>query len=177
MKYILIGLFAIALIWQARTPADINNSVVYAEASPVQAQLTSKHIEASPHLAPTAEPEQEIPETVFCGTPAQRNTKRPVRENALLGKKIAKDYGWIGDEWTALLELYSCESSWNHSANNAESGACGIPQSYPCSKLANAIPDYRNNVAGQITWGYEYIKARYGTPSKALAFHYKSNWY
>lgn len=58
MKYILIGLFAIALIWQARTPADINNSVVYAEASPVQAQLTSKHIEASPHLAPTTEPEQ-----------------------------------------------------------------------------------------------------------------------
>lgn len=58
MKYILIGLFAIALIWQARTPADINNSVVYAEASPVQAQLTSKHIEASPQLAPTAEPEE-----------------------------------------------------------------------------------------------------------------------
>lgn len=90
---------------------------------------------------------------------------------------MAAEYGWTDSEWTALLELYSCESSWNHMAGNPDSGACGIPQSWPCSKLANSMPDYRNNVAGQIKWGFDYIARAYTRPSVALAKHYAVNWY
>lgn len=180
-KLVLAGLLSAALIALTDSPANLNNStIVEAKAEPVQVaeiETAARVKSQTPTEQKTIVEPETIPETVYCGSPAQRNYKRPVRENAALGYEIAKDYGWTGSEWTALLELYSCESSWNHNAINGTSAACGIPQSYPCSKLAHTVPDYRHNVAGQITWGYDYIKARYGTPSKALAFHYRANWY
>lgn len=131
-----------------------------------------------PQPAAVAQPNTVgIPERVFCGSPAQRTWKTPNAANVALGRSMATERGWVGSEWTALLELYACESSWNHMAGNPDSGACGIPQSWPCSKLASTVPDWRNNVAGQIAWGYDYITRAYGRPSVALAKHYAVNWY
>jgi hypothetical protein len=65
--------------------------------------------------------------------------------------------------------LWNGESGWNYKALNASSGAYGIPQSLPASKMASAGPDWRTNPATQITWGLNYIRQRYYTPANAWA--------
>jgi hypothetical protein len=98
--------------------------------------------------------------------------------NAALGKTMAARYGWGGGpQWDALYELWRRESSWNHLARNPKSGAYGIPQSLPASKMASSGPDYLTNPATQIDWGLKYIQGRYGTPMGALGFHDAHNWY
>lgn len=74
------------------------------------------------------------------------------------------------DDWPALNKLWTRESNWNVNARNA-SGACGIPQALPCSKIPDMSPQ------GQITWGLGYIKARYGTPQAAWAHSQSYGWY
>jgi hypothetical protein len=62
-------------------------------------------------------------------------------------------------------------------SNYEGSGAYGIPQSLPASKMRAAGADYMTNPATQIKWGLNYIRGRYGNPAGALAFHNANNWY
>jgi resuscitation-promoting factor RpfB len=114
---------------------------------------------------------------VFCGSPGQRNWKNINTSNAALGRQLAAAKGWTGGQFTALVELWACESSWTTTAGNPYSGAYGIPQSLPASKMATFGADYATNPTTQILWGLNYIAGRYGTPSAALAQHYRANWY
>ncbi len=81
-----------------------------------------------------------------------------------LGQEMAANRGWSGTEWVSLYQLWEHESGWNPSARNSWSGACGIPQANPCSKIAV------DDVSGQITWGLDYIAQRYGDPNAAWAY-------
>jgi hypothetical protein len=63
--------------------------------------------------------------------------------------------------------LWERESTWNVYAENAASGAYGIPQSLPGDKMASAGSDWQTNAATQIKWGLGYIKQVYGTPCGA----------
>lgn len=72
-------------------------------------------------------------------------------------------YGWGGDQFTCLVNLWNRESGWNHLAMNASSGAYGIPQALPGNKMASAGADWQTNPATQISWGLGYIQGRYGT--------------
>ncbi len=56
-------------------------------------------------------------------------------------------------------------------AVNKSSGACGLPQALPCSKLGDM------NLANQIRWFLNYVKDRYGSFEAAYEFHLKNNWY
>ncbi len=85
-------------------------------------------------------------------------------EATALGQQMAADRGWTGSEWTSLYQLWEHESGWNPNAKNGSSGACGIPQANPCSKIT------ATDVAGQITWGLSYIAHRYGDPNAAWAY-------
>lgn len=87
--------------------------------------------------------------------------------NKQLGKAMAAAYGWSGPQWTALQSLWMGESGWNHLAKNPSSGAYGIPQSLPASKMASAGSDWQSNPATQIKWGLSYIKSVYGSPVNA----------
>lgn len=118
-----------------------------------------------------------IPARVFCGSPKQGNWKNINVGNAAAGRSLAAERGWTGAEFDALLELFACESSWNEKAGNPYSGAYGIPQSLPASKMASFGDDYMTNPITQLRWGLNYVAARYGTPSAALAFHYRNNYY
>lgn len=121
--------------------------------------------------------EDGIPARVFCGSPKQGNWKNINITNAAYGRELAKERGWTGSEFDALLELFACESSWNERAGNPYSGAYGIPQAWPANKMASFGEDYETNPITQLRWGLNYIAARYGTPSEALAFHYRKNYY
>jgi hypothetical protein len=75
-----------------------------------------------------------------------------------------------------LLDLWQRESNWNYQAENA-SGAFGIPQALPGSKMASAGADWQTDPATQITWGLGYIKGQYGNPCSAWAFEENNGYY
>ncbi|WP_211718628.1 transglycosylase SLT domain-containing protein [Nocardiopsis sp. MG754419] len=92
--------------------------------------------------------------------------------------QMVLDNGWGSDEFHGCLEpLWEKESNWNPSAENSSSGAYGIPQSLPGSKMATHGDDWRSNPATQIAWGIDYIKGRYGTPCEAWAHSQSVGWY
>jgi hypothetical protein len=79
-------------------------------------------------------------------------------------------------QWDCLDEVWQKESSWQYDAENA-SGAYGIPQSLPASKMASAGSDYLTNPTTQIRWGLGYISSTYGTPCNAWAHEESAGWY
>lgn len=97
-------------------------------------------------------------------------------------KKVAKsilleEYGFSEKEYTCLNTLWTKESNWNYKARNKRSGAHGIAQALPASKMSVVSTDWRTNPVTQIRWGLRYISIRYETPCKALAKHKRSNYY
>lgn len=86
-------------------------------------------------------------------------------------------YGWGDDQFSCLVSLWQKESGWNYQAENASSGAAGIPQSLPGSKMASAGSDWATNATTQVTWGLDYIKRGYGTPCAAWSHSQSVNWY
>lgn len=85
--------------------------------------------------------------------------------------------GWSDSEFQCLVSLWQRESNWNPYAENPSSGAYGIPQSLPGSKMASAGDDWRTNPVTQITWGLGYIANRYGSPCGAWAHSEAVGWY
>ncbi len=97
-------------------------------------------------------------------------------------KKVAKsillnEYGFSEKEYKCLNTLWTKESHWNYKARNKSSGAHGIAQALPASKMNVVSTDWRTNPVTQIRWGLRYISIRYETPCKALAKHKRSNYY
>ena len=97
-------------------------------------------------------------------------------ENQAYAKRMNALKGW-GGCWGSLLTMWNHESGWNEHAANPSSGAYGIPQALPGSKMASAGSDWRNNAMTQISWGLGYVGARYGNPCKAWSFWQAHHWY
>lgn len=100
----------------------------------------------------------------------------PAAAKAYAAGAVAR-YGWGAGQYECLVLLWTRESSWRADAYNASSGAYGIPQSLPGSKMASAGADWRTNAATQIEWGLSYISDRYGAPCGAWAHSEQYNWY
>ncbi|MFI6904092.1 lytic transglycosylase domain-containing protein [Nonomuraea sp. NPDC050394] len=97
--------------------------------------------------------------------------------NKALAKGMLGQFGFGEDQWGCLEKLWHKESGWNERAMNRYSGAYGIPQSLPGSKMASAGADWQTNAATQIEWGLGYIKGRYGTPCGAWGHSQAKGWY
>ncbi|MET7795637.1 hypothetical protein [Streptomyces decoyicus] len=91
-------------------------------------------------------------------------------------RQMLGEFGWSQKQWPALDKLWTRESGWRWNAANP-SGAYGIPQALPGSKMKTAGADWRTNPATQIKWGLKYIKGRYGNPAAAWAHSQSVNWY
>ena len=90
--------------------------------------------------------------------------------------KLLPSFGFSTNQFGCLNDIFSRESGWRYNAENA-SGAYGIPQALPGSKMASAGPDWQTNPTTQIKWGLGYIKGRYGTPCDAWAAWQVQGWY
>ncbi|HWJ68381.1 MAG TPA: transglycosylase SLT domain-containing protein [Nocardioides sp.] len=97
--------------------------------------------------------------------------------NRALGYRLMVEFGFPEEQWAYLDALWHRESGWNHLAENPSSGAYGIPQSLPATKMAVVGADWRTNPETQINWGLAYIGARYGTPQRAWAHSERVGWY
>ena len=89
---------------------------------------------------------------------------------------MVKARGWSTSEYQCLVDLWNRESGWSVTAANP-SGAYGIPQALPGSKMSTAGADWQTSARTQITWGLSYITGRYGTPCGAWAHSNAYNWY
>lgn len=85
--------------------------------------------------------------------------------------------GWGDDQFSCLVSLWNKESGWNYQAYNASSGAFGIPQALPGSKMSSAGADWQSNATTQISWGLGYISGRYGDPCGAWSHSQATGWY
>lgn len=87
------------------------------------------------------------------------------------------EMGWDSDQYSCIVTLWERESNWRVNAMNKSSGAYGIPQSLPGTKMASEGADWLTNPQTQIRWGLKYIKSRFGSPCGALAHSNKYGWY
>lgn len=108
---------------------------------------------------------------IVAGPPASPGSARAIAQSMLAS------YGWGPEQFAYLDYLWQRESNWRYDVANPSSGAYGIPQALPGSKMASAGADWRTNPATQIKWGLGYIKARYGSPAGAVAHSRATGWY
>lgn len=94
-----------------------------------------------------------------------------------IARRLFHRFGWSQRQFRYLDPLWDEESSWNVYAFNAYSGAYGIPQALPGSKMASAGPHWQSSAHTQILWGLRYIKANYGSPRAAWDHELATGWY
>jgi len=94
-----------------------------------------------------------------------------------IAKSLLPRYGFSSSQFGCLVNLWNYESGWRVNARNPSSGAYGIPQALPASKMASVGSDWRTNATTQIKWGLGYIKGRYGSPCGAWSHERSHNWY
>lgn len=108
------------------------------------------------------------PQPVYTGTPSSAQQ--------IARSMMQSRYGWDSSEFSCLVQMWDNESGWRTNAYNP-SGAYGIPQALPGSKMASAGADWQTNASTQIAWGLGYIASRYGTPCGAWGFWQAHNYY
>ncbi|WP_245681659.1 lytic transglycosylase domain-containing protein [Actinomadura kijaniata] len=102
----------------------------------------------------------------------------PAGEAQQVAKAMLPSYGMGGSgQFACLVKLWNKESGWRVTAQNPSSGAYGIPQALPGTKMASAGSDWRTNARTQIKWGLGYIKNRYKTPCGAWSHSQRVGWY
>lgn len=107
----------------------------------------------------------------------QGSSSASVAEAQAYAQQKCYNYGWSDEDYYNLVLLWNKESRWNMYAQNRSSGAYGIPQALPASKMASAGSDYLTNYQTQVNWGLNYIRQRYGNPSAAYAHSQVKGWY
>ena len=107
------------------------------------------------------------------GSPVTAATGSPQQ----IAQGMLSSFGWSSSQFSCLDALWNRESGWNVHASNTTSGAYGIPQAVPGSKMASAGPDWESNAATQIRWGLTYIKSTYGSPCAAWSHSQATGWY
>ena len=90
---------------------------------------------------------------------------------------MAYRYSWHSKQYRCLAVMWGKESAWNEKAHNGSSGAHGIPQAMPGSKMATFGANWRSNPTTQIKWGLSYIRGVYKSPCRAWSFWRSHSWY
>jgi hypothetical protein len=94
-----------------------------------------------------------------------------------IAQAMLGSFGWSSGQFSCLDPLWAHESGWSVTAENAGSGAFGIPQALPGSRMASAGTDWQTSAATQIKWGLDYIKGTYGSPCGAWSHEEAAGWY
>jgi hypothetical protein len=138
---------------------------VASEQIPAAAMLSAsaKILAAPASLAAKAAPKPVA--AAITGTPLQ------------IAHTVATQEGLNQQQWVCLDQLWQQESKFQTNARNRRSGAFGIPQALPASRMASAGADWRTNPETQIKWGLSYIRVRYGTACNAWAHWKRARWY
>ena len=144
---------------------DQESSAIKAQAK-ARIQAAKDKAEAAEAAAEAAEQKARDAAIANQGYTPGTTDVREIARQILLNK-----FSYGDDQYACFSWIIERESSWDVHAENRSSGAYGLPQSLPGSKMASVAPDWRDNPATQIIWGAQYMKQRYGSPCDA-----KSHW-
>lgn len=192
----------VALVRSLALPAALAAGVMLLTACAPPTPPAAEPAAATPTAAPTPTPTLRPTELSRSGARADVPTPQIMAQLARRAERIAKrlpqvpvptdvdpasnrglgyremiDFGFPADQWRYLDALWQRESGWNHLAENRSSGAYGIPQSLPATKMAVVGSDWRTNPVTQIRWGLAYIAARYGNAQQAWEHSERVGWY
>ena len=151
--------------------AEAEPDVVAAEADRSQAVVTRSDSRAK------ADPLKKDTLSLGAGNTMSRTEDLSDEDPRVIAQALLSTYGWSQDQFGCLDSLWERESHWNPFAENSSSGAYGIPQSLPGSKMATVASDWRTNPVTQIKWGLGYIEDRYGSPCGAWGHSQGHGWY
>ncbi|MEU5341406.1 MULTISPECIES: transglycosylase SLT domain-containing protein [unclassified Streptomyces] len=112
---------------------------------------------------------------VFAAGPAQ--AAAPTKASSTSAKEIARKMIPNDSQYKAFSKIVEHESGWKVTATNSSSGAYGLVQALPASKMASAGSDWKTNPKTQIKWGLDYMNDRYGSPTGAWNFWQANGWY
>ncbi|GEK78745.1 aggregation-promoting factor C-terminal-like domain-containing protein [Agrococcus baldri] len=166
----------------ASLPSENRPGQALDEVTGAQAALVRDEILVhTPTPTPTPEPVAAASASGGGGAAASISIPRAAAPNPGSAQAVAREMvharGWGDDQYSCLYSLWQRESNWNVYAQNRSSGAYGIPQALPGSKMASAGGDWQTNAATQISWGLGYIAGRYGTPCGAWGHSQSVGWY
>jgi hypothetical protein len=142
------------------------NTHTFTYRSPIQSPVIIKRVEI---VSPMASKSSMLNPKAYA---AEVENPYDVRSPKGIAWELIKTQ-WGIQEWGNFEELVMRESGWNPYSINASSGACGIPQALPCSKMDAERWDYE----GQLKWMVNYVSERYQNPTNAIKFHDENNWY
>lgn len=139
----------------------IHQEFVPEDVGPLEIDLTVAASEELPPEPPAPEPEAAAPSAppmyTGGGSPAEWMAAAGIPES---------DWGYVD-------YVVSRESGWNPNATNASSGACGLVQALPCSK----VPGNGYDPVDNLRWATGYAVDRYGSWAGAYDFWIANNWW
>ncbi|MFF1306239.1 transglycosylase SLT domain-containing protein [Streptomyces sp. NPDC058307] len=110
---------------------------------------------------------------VLTAAPAQAATTSSSAQAKAIAHKMIPNAA----QYNAFSRIVEHESGWDVNATNSSSGAYGLVQALPGSKMASVGSDWKSNARTQIKWGLDYMNSRYGSPTAAWAFWQSNGWY
>lgn len=161
----------------ASTPVPVAEQATEQAAAQPEAAQPEAVQAVQPEAPKTEQPKQQETQAA-----ASRSEQRTELSAATVGtspsavKELARSLVPAG-QYAAFSKIISHESGWNFKATNASSGAYGLAQALPGSKMASAGSDWRTNPATQIKWALDYMNDRYGSPNAAWSFWQTHHWY
>jgi hypothetical protein len=149
-----------------------------AAAKAAAAKAAAAKAAAAKAAAQQAAQQQATPQQAAQQTTAQQPAaSAPSGSPQQIAEQMLSQFGWSSSQFSCLQPLWALESGWNIYASNPSSGAYGIPQALPGSKMASAGPDWQSDAATQIRWGLTYIQGTYGSPCAAWSHDEADGWY
>jgi hypothetical protein len=159
--------------------ADLSDGLTREEPSTSEIDVQTAPIEAAlfSELSSSATVSASAMSLVSSASASVELARTPKGAREVAKELMDEKYGWGEKQYACLDDLWIKESNWNYRASNKRTGAHGIPQALPATKMDSAGTDWRTNPVTQISWGLRYIDVRYETPCKAWAKFKRSNWY
>ncbi|MEW2397125.1 transglycosylase SLT domain-containing protein [Streptomyces sp. NPDC046862] len=148
------------------------NTVLCTVATPKKTPTTKKTLASKKTLAGAAVAAAALG-TLLAPTPAQAAREASPDRARSIAKEMIDDSA----QYRCFARIVDHESDWRVTASNPYSGAYGLMQALPGSKMASAGPDWRTNAATQIKWGLRYMNNRYSSPCGAWNFWQANGWY
>jgi hypothetical protein len=155
----------------ARRAAAARAAAAREAAQQAAAQQAAQQASATQSAVQQPAPATQQPGTQQATVTAASGSPQQVAEQML------SQFGWSAGQFSCLQPLWAQESGWSVTAENPSSGAYGIPQALPGSKMASAGADWQTDAATQIRWGLTYIQGTYGSPCGAWAHEQADGWY
>lgn len=146
---------------------NLTVTAVGAEIAPVQRGTFSVYVTPKPTPTPT-------PTTAKSSNSSSTGTSGPLYYTG--GGAPAEWMAAAGiaeSDWGYVDYIVSRESGWNPNATNKSSGACGLVQALPCSK----VPGNGYDPVDNLRWATGYATGRYGSWAGAHAFWTKNHWW